>query len=74
MYGLKCLRSDLLGSMLFNSLEYLSLLVSHDRSKYYFGNQRLMQEQEDKRLWVGSGSAMEECPCGAHAEPFGFLI
>lgn len=48
------LRSDLLGSVLFNSCEYLSLqvkcLVSHSRGKYYFGNQRLV------RSWCRSRS------------------
>lgn len=42
----KCLHSDLLGSVLFNSCEYLSLQVkrpvSRGRGKYYFGNQGLV--------------------------------
>lgn len=52
--GQNILRSDLQGSVLFNSCEYLSLrvkcLVSHSRGKYYFGNQRLV------RSWCRSRS------------------
>lgn len=31
----------------------------------------LTQERNDEGLWVRVGSAVEECSCGADADPFG---